>query len=108
MVHGRGQSRLREIMAEQYGQFTRVVDATDAAADWHLTDTVRAAQQAVVSAAVAGPTVWRACATVARDGVWVLVTSKDEQAAARSQAAANGVTILGWAVGSSEALAAVR
>lgn len=107
-LHGRGQSRLREIMAESYPGFVRLVEATDAASDWHITDTVRAAQQILVSAAIAGPTVWGTLAGRAPDGIWVLVASKDEQAAARLAAQTAGVTIVGWAVGSAEALTAVR
>ena len=108
MLHGRGQSRLREIMAETYPAFVRMVEATDAAADWHITDTVRAAQQILVSAAVMGPTVWATLPSRAPQGVWVLVANRDEQAAARLAAQNAGVNIVGWAVGSAAALAAVK
>lgn len=107
-LHGRGQSRLREIMSEQYPAFVRMVEATDASADWHITDTVRAAQQILVSAAVMGPTVWGTLPSRAPQGVWVLVANKDEQAAARLAAKTAGVNIVGWAVGSAAALAAVK
>ena len=107
-LHGRGQSRLREIMSEQYPAFVRMVEATDASADWHVTDTVRAAQQILVSAAVMGPTVWGTLPSRAPQGVWVLVANKDEQAAARLAAKTAGVNIVGWAVGSAAALAAVK
>lgn len=107
-LHGRGQSRLREIMAEAYPAFVRMVEATDAAADWHITDPVRAAQQILVSAAVMGPTVWSTLPSRAPQGVWVLVANKDEQAAARLAAQTAGVNIVGWAVGSAAALAAVK
>ena len=107
-LHGRGQSRLREIMTETYPEYTRVVEATDAASDWHITDTVRAAQQILVSAVVAGPTVWGTLPSRAPQGVWVLVANKDEQAAARLSAKSAGVTIIGWAVGTADALAAIR
>ena len=107
-IHGRGQTKLRGIMKAQYPTITRVVDATDATADWHLTDPVRDAQKGLLSAAKAGAGVWGAAKAVFPDGVWVLITSKDEQEAARSAAKAAGVTIVGWAVPTAAALAAVR
>lgn len=107
-VHGRGQTKLRGIMKAQYPTFTRVCDATDATADWHLTDPVKDAQKGVLSAAKAGAGVWGAVKSTFPDGVWVLVTSKDEQEAAKSAAQAAGATIVGWAVASPEALAAIR
>lgn len=107
-IHGRGQTKLRGIMKTQYPTITRVVDATDATADWHLTDPVKDAQKGLLSAAKAGAGVWGAAKSVFPDGVWVLVASKDEQEAARSAAKAAGVTIVGWAVPTAEALAAVR
>lgn len=107
-IHGRGQSKLRAIMKSEYPEFTRVVDATDATADWMLTDTVKDAQKGVLSAAKAGAPVWRAAKTTFPDGVWVLVSSKDEQETAKSAAQAAGVTIIGWAVGTPEALAAIK
>ena len=107
-VHGRGQTKLRGIMKAQYPTFTRVCDATDATADWHLTDPVKDAQKGILSAAKAGAGVWGVVKSVLPDGVWVLVTSKDEQETARSAAQAAGATIVGWAVASPEALAAIR
>lgn len=107
-VHGRGQTKLRGIMKAQYPTFTRVCDATDATADWHLTDPVKDAQKGILSAAKAGAGVWSVVNQVFPDGVWVLVTSKDEQETARSAAKAANVTIVGWAVPTAEALAAVR
>lgn len=107
-VHGRGQTKLRGILKAQYPTFTRVVDATDSTADWHLTDPVKDAQKGVLSASKAGAGVWGAAKTVFPDGVWVLVESKDEQETAKSAAQAAGVTIVGWAVGSPEALAAIK
>lgn len=108
VVHGRGQTKLRGIMKAQYPTFTRVCDATDATADWHLTDPVKDAQKGILSASKAGAGVWGAAKTVFPDGVWVLVASKDEQETAKSAAQAAGVTIVGWAVGTPEALAAIR
>ena len=107
-IHGRGQTTLRGIMKAQYPTITRVVDATDATADWMLTDPVKDAQKGVLSAAKAGAGVWSVVNQVFPDGVWVLVSSKDEQETARSAAKAAGVTIVGWAVPTAEALAAVR
>ena len=107
-VHGRGQTKLRGIMKASYPTFTRVCDATDATADWHLTDPVRDAQKGILSAAKAGAGVWGVVKSTFPDGVWVLVESKDEQETARSAAQAAGATIVGWAVASPEALAAIR
>ena len=107
-VHGRGQTKLRGIIKSQYPMFTRVCDATDATADWHLTDPIKDAQKGILSASKAGAGVWGAAKTVFPDGVWVLVASKDEQEAAKSAARAAGVTIVGWAVGTPEALAAIK
>ena len=107
-IHGRGQTKLRGILKAQYPTFTRVCDATDATADWHLTDPVKDAQKGILSAAKAGAGVWGAAKTTFPDGVWVLVTSKDEQENAKSAAKAAGVTIVGWAVPTAEALAAIK
>ena len=107
-VHGRGQTKLRGIMKAQYPTFTRVCDALDATADWHLTDPVKDAQKGILSAAKAGAGVWGAAKTTFPDGVWVLVESKDEQESAKAAAQAAGVTIVGWAVATPEALAAIK
>ena len=95
-------------MKAQYPTITRVVDATDATADWHLTDPIKDAQKGILSAAKAGAGVWGAAKSVFPDGVWVLVSGKDEQETAKSAAQAAGVTIVGWAVATPEALAAIR
>lgn len=107
-IHGRGQTKLRGILKAQYPTFTRVCDATDATADWMLTDPVKDAQKGILSAAKAGAGVWGAAKTVFPDGVWVLVTSKDGQETAKSAAQAAGVTIVGWAVPTAEALAEIK
>ena len=107
-IHGRGQTRLRGILKAQYPTFTRVCDATDATADWHLTDPIKDAQKGILSAAKAGAGVWGAAKTTFPDGVWVLVASKDEQETAKSAAKAAGATIVGWAVDTPEALAAIK
>lgn len=107
-IHGRGQTKMRGILKKDYPTFTRVCDATDATADWMLTDPVKDAQKGILSAAKAGAGVWGAAKATFPDGVWVLVTSKDEQETAKSAAQAAGVTIVGWAVGTPEALAAIK
>ena len=107
-IHGRGQTKLRGIMKAQYPTITRVVDATDATADWMLTDPIKDAQKGVLSAANAGADVWSVVSRVFPAGVWVLVTSKDEQETARAAAKMAGVTIIGWAAPTAEALAAIR
>lgn len=107
-IHGRGQTKLRGILKKDYPAFTRVVDATDATADWMLTDPIKDAQKGVLSASKAGAGVWGAAKTVFPDGVWVLVESKDEQETAKSAAQAAGVTIVGWAVPTAEALATIK
>ena len=107
-IHGRGQSKLRSIMKTDYAAFTRVCDATDATADWQLSGTVKDAQKGILSAAKAGDGVWGVVKQTFPDGVWVLVASKDEQEAAKSAAKAAGATIVGWAVGTPEALAAIK
>ena len=107
-IHGRGQDKLREIMKTDYPAFTRVVDATDAAADWQLTESAKNAQKGVLSAVKAGAGVWGAAKAAFPEGVWVLVSSRDEQETAKSAAKAAGVTIVGWAVGTAEALAALK
>lgn len=108
LINDRGQSKLRQVLATDYPDFGRVVDATDASADWHLAAaTVNTATRGVLSA-TAGPTAWRAAKATFPDGVWVLVASKDDQVSARAAAEPNGVTIIGWAVGSPEALASIK
>lgn len=107
-IHGRGQSNLRDIMKTDYPSFKRVVDATDATADWMLAATlVRSADSGVLSQK-AGATAWRAAKAVFPEGVWVLVASKDEQESAKAAAQTAGVTIVGWAVPTAEALAAIK
>ena len=105
-IHYRGQNRLREIMMTNYPTFKRVSDNTDGPADWQVTDVKNA------SIGILGPNAgapgWGAAKATWPEGVWAVVSSKDEQATAESLAEAAGVTILGWAVPSTEALAAIR
>lgn len=106
-IHGRGQSKLRAIMKTDYPAFVRVVDATDANADWQITESVQDAQKAIIPAQ-AGAGVWGAVKTRIPEGVWVLVADKDQQATAKAAAEAAGAKIIGWAVPTAEALAAIK
>lgn len=105
-IHYRAQNRLREIMLTDYPTLKRASDNTDGPADWQITDVKNA------SIGILGPNTgapgWGAAKTTFPDGVWAVVSSKDEQATAESLAKAVGVTILGWAVPSPEALAAIK
>lgn len=105
-IHYRGQNKLREIMTRDYPTFKRASDNTDGPADWQVTDVTNA------SIGILGPNAgapgWGAAKATWPDGVWAVVSSKDEQATAENLAKAAGVTILGWAVPSAEALAAIR
>lgn len=105
-IHYRGQNRLRQIMTTDYPTFKRASDNTDGPADWQVTDVKNA------SIGILGPNAgapgWGAAKAAWPDGVWAVVSSKDEQTTAESLAKAAGVTILGWAVPSAEALAAIR
>lgn len=105
-IHYRGQNRLREIMMTDYPTFKRVSDNTDGPADWQVTDVKNAAIG--ILGPNAGAPGWGAAKDTWPEGVWAVVSSKDEQATAESLARAAGVTILGWAVPSAEALAAIR
>ena len=105
-IHYRGQNKLRGIMARDYPTFKRASDNTDGPADWQVTDVTNA------SIGILGPNAgapgWGAAKATWPDGVWAVVSTKDEQATAESLAKSAGVTILGWAVPSPEALAAIR
>jgi hypothetical protein len=105
-IHYRGQNKLREIMTRDYATFKRASDNTDGPADWQVTDVKNA------SVGILGPTAgapgWGAAKAAFPDGVWAVVTSKDEQATAKGLAESAGVTIIGWAVPTAEALAAVK
>ena len=105
-IHYRGQNRLREIMMTDYPTFKRASDNTDGPADWQVTDVKNAAIG--ILGPNAGAPGWGAAKATWPEGVWAVVSSKDEQATAESLAKAAGVTILGWAVPSPEALAAIR
>lgn len=107
-IHGRGQNALRAIMMKDHATTVRVVDATDASADWQLSESVKDAQKGVLLATKAGANVWSAVKGAFPDGVWVVVSNKDEQTSAKSLAEAAGATIIGWAAPSAEALAAIK
>lgn len=105
-IHYRGQNRLREIMTTDYPTFKRASDNTDGPADWQVIDVKNA------SIGILGPTAgapgWGAAKTVFPEGVWAVVSDKDGQATAKGLAEAAGVKIIGWAVPTAEALAAIR
>lgn len=105
-IHYRGQNKLREIMMTEYPAFKRASDNTDGPADWQVADVKNA------TTGILGPTAgapgWGAAAGVFTDGVWVLVSNKDEQESARSLAKAAGAKIIGWAAPTAEALAAIK
>lgn len=105
-IHYRGQNRLREIMLTDYTTFKRASDNTDGPADWQVSDVKNA------SIGILGPNAgapgWGAAKAAFPEGVWAVVSSKDEQSTAESLAKAAGVTILGWAVPTPEALAAIK
>ena len=105
-IHGRGQNKLREIMKTDYAGFKRVVDSTDGAADWQIT-AVKNANLGILPSGI-GASSWAAVKNTYPEGVWVLVSSKDDQAAAEAAANAVGVKIVGWAVATAEAFAAIK
>jgi len=105
-IHGRAQNKLREIMKTDYAGFKRVGDSTDGPADWQIS-AVQHANLGVVTSGMGGEA-WRQVKNVYPEGVWVLVTSKDDQVAAEAAAKNVNVKIVGWAVATPEALAAIR
>ena len=106
VIHGRGQNKLREIMTKDYTGFKRVVDSTDGPADWQISD-VKNAQLGVLPAGMTGEA-WLQVKNTYPEGVWVLVSSKDEQVAAEALAKNINVKIIGWAVATPEAFAAIK
>lgn len=105
-IHYRGQNKLREIMKTDYAGFKRVVDNTDGAADWQVT-AVKDANLGILPAGI-GASSWRAAKNTYPEGVWVLISNTDEQATAEAAAKTAGVKIVGWAVPTAEALAAIK
>lgn len=106
VIHGRGQNKLREIMTKNYTGFKRVSDSTDGPADWQISD-VKNAQLGVLPSGMNGEA-WRQVKNAYPEGVWVLVSSKDDQIAAQASAKAVNVKIIGWAVATPEAFAAIK
>lgn len=105
-IHYRGQNKLREIMMTDYPTFVRASDNTDGPADWQVSDVKNAAVG--ILGPNAGAPGWGAAKAAWPGGVWAVVSSKDEQATAKGLAEAAGVKIIGWAVPTAEALAAVK
>lgn len=105
-IHYRGQNKLREIMTTDYPTFKRASDNTDGPADWQVTD-VKNANIGILGQTAGAPG-WGAAKTAFPDGVWAVVSDKDGQATAKGLAEAAGVKIIGWAVPTAEALAALR
>jgi hypothetical protein len=105
-IHGRGQNKLREIMTKDYTGFKRVSDNTDGAADWQISS-VKNANLGILPAGI-GAESWTAAKGAFPEGVWVLVSSKDDQTTAEAAAKTAGVKIVGWAVPNATALAAIK
>ena len=105
-IHGRGQNKLREIMTTDYTGFKRVADSTDGPADWQIS-AVKNANLGVVASGMGGEA-WRQVKTAYPEGVWVLVSSKDEQITAEASAKTVNVKIIGWAVATPEAFNAIK
>lgn len=105
-IHGRAQNKLREIMKTDYPGFKRVADSTDGPADWQISD-VKNANLGVVASGMSGEA-WRQVKTTYPEGVWVLVSSKDDQVAAEASAKAVNTKIIGWAVATPEAFNAIK
>jgi hypothetical protein len=105
-ILGRGENTLRTKLLTEAPGLKTASDNTDGPADWQVTDVKNS------TIGILGPTAgasgWGAAAKVFTDGVWALVASKDEQESARSLAKAAGAKIVGWAVPTAEALAAVK
>lgn len=105
-IHGRGQNKLREIMTKDYTGFKRVSDNTDGAADWQISS-VKNANLGILPVGI-GAESWTAAKIAFPEGVWVLVSSKDDQTAAEAAAKDAGVKIVGWSVPNATALAAIK
>ena len=106
IILGRAENAVRDKLLKATPGLKFVSDNTDGPADWQVTDVKNC------SIGVLGPTAgapgWGAAKATFPDGVWALVSNKDEQATAEGLAKAAGVKILGWAVATPEALAAIK
>lgn len=105
-ILGRAENALRAKLVAGAPGLKLVSDNTDGPADWQVTDVKNS------TLGILGPTAgapgWGAAAKVFTDGVWVLVSNKDEQESARALAKAAGAKIAGWAAPTAEALAAIK
>ena len=105
-ILGRAENALRVKLAAGAPGLKLVSDNTDGPADWQVTD-VKNSKIGILGPTAGAPG-WGAAAKVFTDGVWVLVSNKDEQESARALAKAAGAKIVGWAVPTAEAMAAIR
>jgi len=105
-ILGRAENALRAKLVAGAPGLKLVSDNTDGPADWQVTDVKNS------TLGILGPTAgapgWGAAAKVFTDGVWVLVSNKDEQESARALAKTAGVKIVGWAAPTAEALATIK
>lgn len=105
-ILGRAENALRTKLVAGAPGLKLASDNTDGPADWQVTDVKNS------TIGILGPTAgapgWGAAAKVFTDGVWALVSNKDEQESARALAKAAGAKIVGWAAPTAEALAAIR
>lgn len=106
VITGRAENSLRVKLKAAVPNLTFVSDNTDGPADWQVSDAKNA------SVGILGPTAgapgWGAAKEAFPSGVWALVSNKDDQSTAKGLADAAGVKILGWAVSTPEALAAIK
>jgi len=105
-ILGRAENALRAKLVAGEPGLKLVSDNTDGPADWQVTD-VKNSKIGILGPTAGAPG-WGAAAGVFTNGVWALVSNKDEQETARSLAKAAGAKIVGWAVPTAEALAAIR
>lgn len=105
-ILGRAENALRAKLVAGAPGLKLASDNTDGPADWQVTDVKNS------TIGILGPTAgapgWGAAAKVFTEGVWVLVSNKDEQESARALAKAAGAKIVGWAAPTAEALAAIK
>lgn len=106
VITGRAENALRAKLKTAVPSLIFASDNTDGPADWQVSDAKGA------SIGILGPTAgapgWGAAKAAFPGGVWALVSNKDEQSTAKGLADAAGVKILGWAVPTAEALAAIK
>lgn len=105
-ILGRAENALRAKLVAGAPGLKLASDNTDGPADWQVTD-VKNSRIGILGPTAGAPG-WGAAAKVFTDGVWVLVSNKDEQEIARSLAKTAGVKIVGWAAPTAEALAAIK